>query len=151
MSTFDCAAEVLNFIEKFQPALSRMTKCHLIDKSKIKSIKKRKKERLVLITASKYRGNTAQRSRTESTYTCPWLPLYGSCMTSYHSVKEGRKPVYPEKNSGSHIEMGKSLPTCGPRELILGHRGGITSASDDHYANLTPLKEPGAYNLYKII
>ena len=54
--------------------------------------KKRKKERLALITASKYIGIAAQWGRTESIYRRPWLPLYGPCMTLEHSVKEEGKP-----------------------------------------------------------
>ena len=86
--------------------------------------KKERKERLALITASNYRGSAAQRGRTRSIYRCPWLPLYGPCMTSEHSLEEGGKPEYPEKNPRSQIEIDKSPPTCGPRESIPGRRGG---------------------------
>ena len=88
------------------------------------AMKEKRKERLALITASKYRGSAAQRGRTESIYRRPWLPLYGPCVTSEHSVKEGGKPEYLEKNPRSQIEMDKSPPTCGLRELIPGRRGG---------------------------
>ena len=33
-------------------------------------------------------------------------------MTSEHSLKEGGKPKYPEKNPWSQIEIDKSPPTC---------------------------------------
>ena len=53
-----------------------------------------------------------------------WQPLYGPCMTSEHSVKEGGKPEYPEKNPRSQIEIDKCQPTCGAQDSIRVHRGG---------------------------
>ena len=46
---------------------------------------------------------------------------------------EGGKPENPEKNPRSQIEIDKSQPTCGARESNPGR------ASDDRFANLTPL------------
>ena len=77
---------------------------------------------------------TAQRRRTESICKRLWLPLYGPCVTSEHGIKEGEKPVYPEKNPQSQIEINKSQPTYGARESPVAEVG---SASNDRYANLT--------------
>ena len=67
--------------------------------------------------------------------------LSGSDLDVKVKFAEGGKPEYPEENPRSQIEIDISQPTCGAKQSTPSCRL-VRGATDDHYANLTPISLP---------